>query len=313
MQTPSFSTIASAGISLANKKSQLPGKDEFPALGGGSSKQSREEILLSGLLGKRGSQAQGSMLGMGALQAGNMSFSESSGTSNLSFSGPSKHNTTTLHQENLSANLAGGSLPFTAGSNQSNPASLNPNDKWGMMGLIDVIKITDPDSSTLSLGVDLTTLGLGLNGQQSIHGLFMTPFSSDTCLSSGEEGSPNLPACYTSLPTKGQSPLVRMRSMQEDTLFYIFYSMPRDVMQEGAAQELYSRGWRFHKEFKLWLVKDPSHVPNSTAQPESSDYERGVYIFFDPSTFSRVKLERVVYFDHLLQLVHVEKLDERRI
>jgi CCR4-NOT transcription complex subunit 2 len=40
-----------------------------------------------------------------------------------------------------------------------------------------------------------------------------------------------------------------------ETLFYIFYSMPKDVLQAYAAQELYSREWRYHVELKMWLKR----------------------------------------------------------
>lgn len=40
-----------------------------------------------------------------------------------------------------------------------------------------------------------------------------------------------------------------------ETLFFIFYSMPKDVLQAYAAQELYSREWRYHTELKTWLKR----------------------------------------------------------
>jgi CCR4-NOT transcription complex subunit 2 len=38
-----------------------------------------------------------------------------------------------------------------------------------------------------------------------------------------------------------------------ETLFYLFYSMPKDLLQACAAQELYRRDWRYHGELRLWL------------------------------------------------------------
>ena len=71
--------------------------------------------------------------------------------------------------------------------------------------------------------------------------------------------------------------------------------MPRDILQEASAQELYKRNWRFHKEFKLWLTKDK----DSEVLQKGSDFERGVYVFFDPSSWTRVKKEWILYFDQL--------------
>lgn len=38
-----------------------------------------------------------------------------------------------------------------------------PIDPYGLLGLLGVIRMTDPDRSMLALGSDLTTLGLDLN------------------------------------------------------------------------------------------------------------------------------------------------------
>ena len=38
-----------------------------------------------------------------------------------------------------------------------------------------------------------------------------------------------------------------------ETLFYVFYSMPKDLLQACAAQELYRRDWRYHSELRLWM------------------------------------------------------------
>ena len=46
-----------------------------------------------------------------------------------------------------------------------------------------------------------------------------------------------LPGCYT--VTQTVSPFVKIPSFSEETLFYIFYAMPLDELQDRAAQELY--------------------------------------------------------------------------
>jgi len=42
---------------------------------------------------------------------------------------------------------------------------VSPADRWGLLGLIALIKSTDPDSNLLSVGTDLGTMGLDM--QQS--------------------------------------------------------------------------------------------------------------------------------------------------
>jgi CCR4-NOT transcription complex subunit 2 len=58
-----------------------------------------------------------------------------------------------------------------------------------------------------------------------------------------------------------------LSKFQLETLFYIFYALPKDVLQAYAAQELYSREWRYHGELKLWFKRaGPSDgLANSTS------------------------------------------------
>jgi CCR4-NOT transcription complex subunit 2 len=41
-------------------------------------------------------------------------------------------------------------------------------DRFGLMGLLNVIRMTDQDLNTLALGFDLTTLGLNLNATEYV-------------------------------------------------------------------------------------------------------------------------------------------------
>lgn len=73
-----------------------------------------------------------------------------------------------------------------------------------------------------------------------------------------------LPQCYYMQP-----PALKTGHLSEfklETLFYIFYAMPRDSLQAYAAQELYKRDWRYHKvtHKARWWWGWPcrySHVP----------------------------------------------------
>jgi CCR4-NOT transcription complex subunit 2 len=48
----------------------------------------------------------------------------------------------------------------------------------------------------------------------------------------------DLPACYRmSAPPSAQS---KMSKFSDETLFYIFYAMPQDALQDAAAYELFS-------------------------------------------------------------------------
>jgi hypothetical protein len=99
----------------------------------------------------------------------------------------------------------------------------------------------------------------------------------------------SLPACYNVSSALPQQQ--KIQNLTEETLFYIFYTMPKDSMQEAAAVELTNRNWRYHKELQLWLTKDPLSEPiQQTAQAES-----GIYIFFDPTTWMKVKVSRALF------------------
>jgi CCR4-NOT transcription complex subunit 2 len=82
------------------------------------------------------------------------------------------------------------------------------------------------------------------------------------------------------------------------TLFYIFYSMPKDVAQLYAANELYNKGWLYHREYRVWLTRNPNVAP----LVKNSLYERGSYLFFDPSVWETIQKDNFV-----LQYDSVEK------
>ena len=48
-----------------------------------------------------------------------------------------------------------------------------------------------------------------------------------------------------------------MSKFNLDTLFYIFYALPRDMLQSATALELYKREWRWHTELRAWLLPNP--------------------------------------------------------
>lgn len=73
--------------------------------------------------------------------------------------------------------------------------------------------------------------------------------------------------------------------------------MPRSSLQEAAAQELYSRAWRYHKEFQLWLCADTS--PGVAAPLKLDGAEKGIFVFFDPQSWGCVKKEWLIYKDQL--------------
>lgn len=63
-----------------------------------------------------------------------------------------------------------------------------------------------------------------------------------------------------------------------ETLFYMFFAMPKDVLQISAAQELYRREWRWHSELRIWLKP-------RTPQEQMQSHPGVHYVYFDPSAW----------------------------
>ncbi|KAL4341154.1 hypothetical protein GQ457_08G000990 [Hibiscus cannabinus] len=172
---------------------------------------------------------------------------------------------------------------------QSNP------DPFGLLGLQSVLRMTDPDLASLALGIDLTTLGLNLNSSENLYKTFGSPWSDEPA-----KGDPEftVPQCYYAK----QPPALHQGYFSKftvDTLFYIFYSMPKDEAQLYAANELYNRGWFYHKEHRCWFIR----VPNVEPLVKTNTYERGSYHCFDPTTFETVRKDNFV--------LHYEMLEKR--
>lgn len=71
--------------------------------------------------------------------------------------------------------------------------SLQTPDRFGLLGLLSVIRMSDPDLTSLALGIDLTTLGLNLNSAENLHRTFGSPWSDEPV-----KGDPDfmVPQCY---------------------------------------------------------------------------------------------------------------------
>lgn len=180
------------------------------------------------------------------------------------------------------SNNVGGALGVMA-QTPAQQILTSPADRFGLLGLLSLIKSSDPDLSMLSMGVDLQTFGLNLNQSDPLHPSFITPWSENNMLASSRvEPEFTLPSCYNvQPPPPAQS---KIASFSDETLFFIFYSTPRDVLQEVAAQELYARNWRYHKELHVWLTKEQGTEPTQ----KTPTFERGTYVFFDPSVWEKV-------------------------
>jgi CCR4-NOT transcriptional regulation complex NOT5 subunit len=67
-----------------------------------------------------------------------------------------------------------------------------------------------------------------------------------------------------------------------ETLFYIFYYMPRDTLQLLASEELYKRKWRFNTDHAIWFTQE-TNEENKTDKPGES------YLYFNPNEWKIMK------------------------
>lgn len=82
----------------------------------------------------------------------------------------------------------------------------------------------------------LCLLLIVLNDLSSLYSTFITPWA-DSSAAHTVEPDFHLPACYNvQPPPPGPN---KAAAFSDETLFFMFYSSPRDALQEIAAQELY--------------------------------------------------------------------------
>uniref|UniRef100_A0A0E0L402 NOT2/NOT3/NOT5 C-terminal domain-containing protein n=1 Tax=Oryza punctata TaxID=4537 RepID=A0A0E0L402_ORYPU len=158
-------------------------------------------------------------------------------------------------------------------SSQRTDTAPNPNDPYGLHGLLKVMKLKEEGPASLALGIDLTTLGLDMNSSDNLYKTFGSPWSSEPVK---EEYSYEIPACYSAMqpPPLQVLHFLRFHLM---TLFYIFYSMPQDAAQLYAANEICKYGWLYHKELRQWVKR----APNTTPLVKTTTYEQGPCYLFD--------------------------------
>jgi CCR4-NOT transcriptional regulation complex NOT5 subunit len=64
----------------------------------------------------------------------------------------------------------------------------------------------------------------------------------------------------------------------DETLFYIFYFMPKDTLQLLAAEELFKRKWRYNTDNTLWFSSDTNEEKGSES-----------FMYFNPNEWKTMK------------------------
>jgi len=167
-------------------------------------------------------------------------------------------------------------------------------DRWGLLGLLAMIKNAgnDMDQGLTSVGTDLATMGLDMGYSGNLYSTFITPWADQSAAHTVEPDF-HLPGCYNvQPPPPGPN---KAAAFGDETLFFMFYSSPRDALQEVAAQELWNRNWRYHKELRLWITKEAG-TPPSQKVPGG---EQGTYTFWDPDSWRKDRKDMTVHYADL--------------
>lgn len=173
-----------------------------------------------------------------------------------------------------------------AGSPAPEPADI---DRFGLHGLSQLVKM-DSDIISTAMGQDPALMGLDLTVDRMLDTL-ASPWQETS--RSEVEPAFQLPQAILDKNIVLPEPCdTKMLLFADETLFYIFYTRPRDTLQEYAARELVARNWRYHRDIQVWLTKDSNVEPVLV----SPDVERGVYIFFDPHNWEKIRKEFVLHY-----------------
>ncbi|KDR82564.1 hypothetical protein GALMADRAFT_237941 [Galerina marginata CBS 339.88] len=214
-------------------------------------------------------------------------------------------------------NPNGSSNPIPTASNNVNPPTLQTSstshlqhpqtpaqqvlisaaDRWGLLSLIAMMRNSnaDADHGLSSIGADLGTMGLDMGFPGNLYSTFITPWADQSAARTVEPDF-HLPACYLSVQAPPPGP-AKAAMFSDETLFYMFYSSPRDALQEVAAQELWNRNWRYHKDLRLWITKESGTSPSQKVQGGVG--EQGLYTFWDTENWVKERKEMTVLYADL--------------
>jgi CCR4-NOT transcription complex subunit 2 len=155
-----------------------------------------------------------------------------------------------------------------------------------MKGYLALAEGPNPALRSLARGQDLAQLGLNMSSETPLLNSYTGPFAPpNTHPLRPLESEYTTPDCYT---VKKVAPLqTRINSFSDETLFYMFYSMPRDYMQVLVAQELMERKWRYHMHEQMWMMRDDNSGGYALNDDRSS--EQGYYIWWDKGLWKKVR------------------------
>ncbi|KAI9454074.1 hypothetical protein BJY52DRAFT_1286198 [Lactarius psammicola] len=195
----------------------------------------------------------------------------------------------------VGADAQGQSAPTSVAPVPQTPAQqvlMSAADRWGLLGLPRDDQERGSGPGTIIRWHRPRYDGTGHAAAGEPISTFITPWA-DSSAAHTVEPDFHLPGCYNvQPPAPGPG---KAAAFSDETLFFMFYSSPRDALQEIAAQELYNRNWRYHKELRIWLTKESGTAPSQKVPGG----EQGTYTFWDPDNWAKERKEMVVLYADL--------------
>merc|ERR1711871_1776024 len=129
-------------------------------------------------------------------------------------------------------------------------------NRYGILGLLDIIQGGDPNKSILSLGLDLKEISPQTSGSDgNMYANFASPWTNDV---SSKTPPYFTPSCYMIPPPALKAGHLKKFNIQ--SLFYVFYAMPRDILAIYVSKELYRRKWMYNKQVMSWFIQEDGKI-----------------------------------------------------
>jgi hypothetical protein len=135
---------------------------------------------------------------------------------------------------------------------------LNGSSKTNCFGLAGLLNSVNSNGAGLFVGNAITVLSPSVDDTVQSAKTFLSAWCSERDSMAVIQNSEfTIPNWYLRQGLNGRSELqltiAMFKSLPLDPLFYCFYFLPSDVLQSVAAQELLSRGWRYHTVERGWF------------------------------------------------------------
>ncbi|KAK5093904.1 transcriptional regulator [Exophiala xenobiotica] len=175
-------------------------------------------------------------------------------------------------------------------------SGMSEKDKWGIAGWHALHDGPAAESKALSRQGDMSSFEHYAASGQPLLRSYAGPFAPPNAFAPRPlDTDYTIPDCYI---VHNVAPIQqRISGFTEDTLFYIFYTSPKDIIQEEVATELMSRKWRFHMGEKMWLTRDDT--TNNPVILEKDVCEQGYYIWWDFRNWKRIRKMYILRYEDL--------------